>query len=85
MNQKSVSQSINLVGYRVDEALIALDKYLDDCVLRGLKEVKIIHGFGSGKLRIGIHNFLKNKSNVKSFHLGNELEGGGGATICLLK
>ena len=85
LNQKSVSQSINLVGYRVDEAIIALDKYLDDCILRGLKEVKIIHGYGSGKLRMGIHDFLKNKSSVKSFHIGNELEGGSGSTICILK
>ena len=85
LNQKSVSQSINLVGYRVDEAKIALDKYLDDCILRGLKEVKIIHGYGSGKLRMGIHDFLKNKSSVKSFHIGNELEGGGGTTVCILK
>ena len=85
LGQKQVSSSLNLIGYRVDDALITLDKYLDDCVLRGLKEVKIIHGYGSGKLREGIHSFLKRRKNVDSFRIGNELDGGSGSTIVLLK
>lgn len=85
MNQKKVSYSLNLVGYRVDEAISTLDKYLDDCLLRGLKEVKIIHGYGSGRLRNAIHDYLKTKKNVKEFHLANELEGGSGSTIVSLK
>ena len=85
LGQKQVSASLNLIGYRVDDALIALDKYLDDCVLRGLKQVKIIHGFGSGKLREGIHSFLKNKKNIASFKIGSELDGGSGSTIVNLK
>ena len=85
MGQKQVSSKLNLVGYHIDDGLIALDKYLDDCVLRGLKEVKIIHGYGSGKLKAAIHDFLKKKVNVKSFRLGNELDGGSGATIVTLK
>lgn len=85
MGQKQVSSKLNLVGYHIDDGLIALDKYLDDCVLRGLKEVKIIHGYGSGKLKAAIHDFLKKKANVKSFRIGNELDGGSGATIVTLK
>lgn len=85
LGQKNVSSSINLVGYRVDDALIALDKYLDDALLRGLKEVKVIHGYGSGKLREGIHKFLKGKKNVESFRIGSELDGGSGSTIVNLK
>ena len=85
LNQKPISSSINLVGYRVDDATIALDKYLDDCVLKGLKEVKVIHGYGSGKLREGIHKFLKTRKNVKSFRIGSELDGGSGSTIVTLK
>ena len=72
LGQKQVSSSLNLIGYRVDDALIALDKYLDDCVLRGLKEVKIIHGYGSGKLREGIHSFLKRRKNVDKYRIGSE-------------
>ena len=63
----------------------SLDKYLDDCVLRGLKNVKVIHGFGSGQLKKAIHEYLKTKSNVKSYRLGNELDGGAGSTIIELK
>ena len=85
LNQKNVSSSLNLIGYRVDDALVALDKYLDDATLRGLKEVKIIHGYGSGKLREGIHSFLKKKKNIVSFHIGSELDGGSGSTIVELK
>ena len=85
LNQKPISSSINLVGYRVDDATIALDKYLDDCVLKGLKEVKVIHGYGSGKLREGIHKFLKTRKNVQSFRIGSELDGGSGSTIVTLK
>ena len=85
LGQKQVSSSLNLIGYRVDDALIALDKYLDDCVLRGLKEVKIIHGYGSGKLREGIHSFLKRRKNVDKYRIGSELDGGSGSTIVSLK
>ena len=85
LGQKQVSASLNLIGYRVDDALIVLDKYLDDCVLRGLKQVKIIHGYGSGKLREGIHSFLKKRKNIASFKIGSELDGGSGSTIVNLK
>lgn len=85
MNSKNVSRSLNLVGYHLDEGIAALDKYLDDCILRGLKNVKVIHGFGSGQLKKAIHEYLKTKSNVKSFRIGNELDGGAGSTIIELK
>ena len=74
-----------LIGYRVDDALIALDKYLDFFVLRGLKQVKIIHGYGSGKLIEGINSFLKKRKNIASFKIGSELDGGSGSTIVTLK
>ena len=54
--------------------------------IRGMiKEVRIIHGYGSGQLKTAIHNHLKNIKFVKSFRLCNELEGGGGATLVTLK
>lgn len=84
-DKKIVSSSLNLVGYHIDEGIATLDKYLDDCVIAGLKEVKIIHGYGSGKLKMAIHDFLKKKKIVKSFKLGNELDGGSGATLVTLE
>ncbi len=83
-NLKQVSFSINLVGYHIDEALDALAKYLDDCSMRKYKEVKVIHGYGTGKLREAIHSYLKTSRYVKSFKLGG-IDGGSGATIVTLK
>jgi len=82
---KQVSTTLNLIGYHLDEGIEALDKYLDDCVLKGFKTVKIIHGYGTGQLRKAIHSYLKAKKNVKSFHLGDNLDGGTGSTIVELK
>ncbi|MFA7111104.1 MAG: Smr/MutS family protein, partial [Bacilli bacterium] len=79
------SSSLNLIGYHVDEALDSLDKYLDDCRIRKLKVVKIIHGYGTGKLRNGIHTHLKTLPFVESFRLGTDIDGGTGATIVTLK
>lgn len=85
LNKKNVSLSLNLVGYHIDEGLFALDNYLSDCYQKSLKTVKIIHGYGSGQLRNAIHEHLKTVKFVKSFRLGNETDGGTGATIVTLK
>lgn len=83
--KKSLSSSLNLVGYHIDEGLSTLDKYLSDCYSRGLHVVKIIHGYGSGQLRNAIHEHLKTLKYVDSFKLGDDVEGGTGATIVTLK
>src|SRR5574344_61878 len=85
LNQKVLSPSINLVGNHIDEGLDKLDKYLSDCYSRGLHVVKVIHGYGSGQLRNAIHEHLKTLSFVESFRLGNDVDGGTGATIVTLK
>lgn len=85
LNQKTLSPTINLVGNHIDEGLDKLDKYLSDCYSRGLHIVKVIHGYGSGQLRNAIHEHLKNLSFVDSFRLGNDIDGGTGATIVTLK
>lgn len=64
---------------------MALDKYLDDCVLSGLPSVRVVHGKGTGALRSGIHIFLKKHPHVKSFRLGTFGEGEMGVTIVELK
>ena len=82
---KNISPEINVIGQTVDEAIFVIDKYLDDCSLAKLETVRIVHGKGTGKLRNGIHNFLKTNPHVKSFRLGTFGEGEMGVTIVELK
>ena len=83
--QKHISNEINIIGLNVDEAIQIVDKYLDDCTLGSLEKVRIVHGKGTGKLRQGIHTFLKKHPHVKSFRLGTFGEGEMGVTIVELK
>ncbi len=76
---------INLLGKTVDEAIAALDKYLDDALLTHVEQVTIIHGKGTGALRTGIWNYLKRKSFVKDFRKGEFGEGDAGVTIVTFK
>lgn len=82
---KTMPSSLNLIGYHIDEGIDSLIHYLDQCSLNKVREVKVIHGYGSGKLREAIHAYLKKSPYVESFRLGNELDGGSGATIIKLK
>ncbi len=82
---KSVSPEINVIGQNVDEACFEIDKYLDNCYLAGLLNVRIVHGKGTGALREGIHKFLKTHPHVKSFRIGTFGEGEMGVTIVELK
>lgn len=80
-NVASVKPEINLIGLRVSEAVALLGPYLDRALLKHFPKVTIIHGFGSGALRRGIHEYLKTVPFVKSFALGGEYDGQGGATV----
>lgn len=82
---KTILPEINVIGQNVEEACFIIDKYLDDCSLAKLEFARIVHGKGTGKLREGIHNFLKKHSHVKSFRLGTFGEGEMGVTIVELK
>lgn len=82
---KTVSSEINVIGLTVDEAIPLVDKFLDDCFLAKLETARIVHGKGTGKLRQGIHAFLKKQKRVKSFRIGTYGEGEMGVTIVELK
>ena len=82
---KSVSSEINVIGQTVDEACFVVDKFLDDAYIAKLQTVRIVHGKGTGKLREGIHNFLRKHPHVKSFRLGTFGEGEMGVTVVTLK
>lgn len=81
----SVSTEINLLGKTVDEAIMELDKYLDDAYIAHLPSVRIVHGKGTGALRKGVHNYLKRQKHVASFRLGEFGEGDAGVTIVEFK
>ena len=82
---RTVKTEINVIGYNVEEAIFVIDKFLDDCSLAKLQTARIIHGKGTGKLRDGIHAFLKNNPHVKNFRLGTYGEGEMGVTVVALK
>lgn len=82
---KSVKSEINVIGYNVEEAVFVVDKFLDDCALAKLKTARIIHGKGTGKLKNGIHQFLKTNPHVRSFRMGTYGEGEMGVTVVELK
>jgi DNA mismatch repair protein MutS2 len=85
MKNKSISMELDLKGYDLESALVEVDKYLDNAFLSGLKEVVVIHGKGTGVLRNGIHQYLRNHPHVDSFRLGKFGEGESGVTVVLLK
>ena len=82
---QNVSSEINVIGLNVDEAIPLVDKYLDDCYMANLETARIVHGKGTGKLRDGIHKFLKKNPRVKSFRMGTYGEGEMGVTVVTLK
>ena len=82
---KQVKLECNLIGLRVEEALLELDKYIDDALVAHYKEVRIIHGSGTGRLRSAVHDYLNKRKEIKSYRLGGLGEGGVGATVVSFK
>lgn len=82
---QNVSISINVQGKNLDDAVMDVDKYLDDAYVAGLDEVTVIHGRGEGILSKGLRNMMKRHKHVASFRKGNYNEGGDGVTIVKLK
>ncbi|WP_031516070.1 endonuclease MutS2 [Desulfofalx alkaliphila] len=82
---KTISNSLDMRGMLAEEAVLEMDKYLDDAFLTGLKQVNLIHGKGTGALRAAVHRELKGHPRVKNFRLGEIGEGGAGVTVVDLK
>lgn len=72
---------LDVRGMLVDEALLTVDRYIDNCLLSGLTEISIIHGKGTGALRAGVQDFLRRDKRVKSFRMGAYGEGDAGVTV----
>ena len=75
---------IMLLGKTVAEAESALDNYIDDCQLSGIKTIRIVHGKGTGALRAAVDNMLLNDRRIKEHRLGLQGEGDDGVTIATL-
>ncbi len=76
-----LTNELHLRHLTVDEALIKLDKYLDDAFIAGFYQVRIIHGKGTGTLRQTVHKVLAKHPLVESYRLAGYGEGGAGVTI----
>lgn len=76
---------INVIGLTVHEALPEVEAFIDSAVIANLEEVRIVHGVGTGKLRAGIHDFLRKHRNVESYRLGKYGEGETGVTIVKIR
>jgi DNA mismatch repair protein MutS2 len=78
---RAIAASLDLRGARVEEALEALTRYLDDASLAGLDRVTIVHGLGTGALRDAVRAEAASSPLVRSLRPGERGEGGDGATI----
>lgn len=87
IRKKSVhfSQELDIRGFRADEALTEVMNYIDDAVMVGAQEVRILHGTGTGALRQVVKNYLQIQSRVLSFHDAHPDQGGAGITVVELK
>lgn len=76
---------LDLRGENLEEAIMEVDRFLDEAIMSNLGQVYIIHGKGTGVLRTGIQEFLRRHKHVKSYRLGNYGEGGSGVTVAEIK
>jgi DNA mismatch repair protein MutS2 len=81
---RSVPMSLDIRGARVDEALEALGRYLEDASLAGLERVTVIHGLGTGALRDAVRSESAGHPLVKTIRPGERGEGGDGVTVVQL-
>lgn len=77
--------SLDLRGQNINESINEIEKFFDNSIIIGLKEVSIIHGKGTGALRKGITDYLKKSRYVDTFRIGTLKEGGAGVTVVTLK
>ncbi len=83
--EDEVSQKINVIGMTVAEALPIVDRTIDHALIRGLENIEIIHGLGTGRLKEAIRKHLKEHSYVKSFGSDEQSRGGAGVTLAQIQ
>lgn len=80
-----VKTELDLRGERYEDALLRLEKYIDDALLAGYQKVYIIHGKGTGALRKGVQDFARKHRSISEYRFGSQGEGGSGVTVLELK
>ena len=83
--RQGLLSELNVIGSTVDEALERMEKFLDESTVTDLRELRIVHGHGTGQLRRAVAEFLKNHPLVERFEPAPQNQGGGGATVVVLK
>lgn len=82
---KQASSELDLRGYRAIDVKDAYLKFIDDALLSNLKELKVIHGYGTGAVKKALYDEIKKDENISSYRFGGEYEGASGVTILTLK
>jgi DNA mismatch repair protein MutS2 len=85
VERDTAQRCLLLVGKRVDEALVLLDRFVDDALLQGLSELEVVHGCGEGILRRAVREFLAGHREVVAFHAADLAGGGNNVTIVQLR
>jgi DNA mismatch repair protein MutS2 len=80
-----VKARVDVRGLRADETLRIIDDFVSEAVVNNLDMLTIVHGKGTGALKMAIHSYLKEQPEIKSYRLGDLVEGGAGVTIVELK
>ncbi|MDT2815656.1 endonuclease MutS2 [Vagococcus carniphilus] len=80
-SRSSVKTQLDLRGKRFEEAVAEVDQYIDAALLAGYAQVTIVHGRGTGALKKGVQDYLKNNRRVKKYEYAPPNQGGDGATI----
>jgi DNA mismatch repair protein MutS2 len=83
--RQTISPEVMLLGMRAEQAMEALDTYMDNACMAGISPVRVVHGKGTGALKKVVWDYLQGHPHVGSFRLGEEGEGGGGVTVVQLK
>ncbi len=85
LTSELVKPSLDVRGYRTEEAIHEVTQYIDRAVFRNMNQVEIVHGKGDGILRDQIHSYLHTRTDIKDFDTAPIERGGAGCTIVELK
>lgn len=81
----SAELTLDLIGQRVEEGIVQLERFLDQAMLSGEREVRLVHGHGSGRLKKALREYLSTSPYIERFRPGDLLEGGDAVTVATLK
>jgi DNA mismatch repair protein MutS2 len=84
-NARTMETTVDVRGNRVDEAIIQVDRFLDESLLAGRDAIFVIHGHGTGALRTAVRTHLKGHQSIDKLRPGEQSEGGDGVTVAFLK